>query len=304
MIHVLTVIAPLFLIIFASSLLQRYYHIGDNWFTVLNEYAAKIGLPVLVFTALSKTHISLFDESRLIISNSLFILSIFALCFVCGTLFVHNKKILRTGFLCLIFGNIAYLGIPLLTQVFGESILPQASLIVAIYFFWIFTVGIGYISKDINEVTRRQKLHFFKNPLLIAVCGGIIISSFSLKIPSLIMTSLDMISASVTPTVLIVIGLFLGKSQLGALKKWVPALIFSFLTLLVLPAIFYMGIMALGFSRGIFATSLIQAAMPLAITPFALAEQFDLDKDFIARSIVASTVFSLITLPFWISFVT
>jgi predicted permease len=41
--------------------------------------------------------------------------------------------------------------------------------------------------------------------------------------------------------------------------------------------------------------------MPLAITPFALARQYDLDQEFIARSIVMSTVLSLISLPFWIS---
>jgi hypothetical protein len=41
--------------------------------------------------------------------------------------------------------------------------------------------------------------------------------------------------------------------------------------------------------------------MPLAITPFALADKFDLDKKFIARAIVLSTILSIITIPLWIS---
>ncbi len=44
--------------------------------------------------------------------------------------------------------------------------------------------------------------------------------------------------------------------------------------------------------------------MPLAITPFALADKYNLDKDFIARSIILSTILSAISLPFWISLLT
>ncbi len=304
MIQVLTVIAPLFLIIFASAALQRWYHIGDHWFDVLNEYAAKIGLPVLIFSALIKTPFSLFDESRLIISNSLFILGIFLACFIFGTLFIRDKRMARTLFFCLVFGNIAYLGIPLLVQVFGDSILTQASLIVAIYFLWIFSVGIWYVRKNQDTAAQKHSVPFYKNPLLIAVFLGILISSFGLKMPAIIMTSLDMISASVTPTVLIVIGLFLGKSTLGRPRSWLGAFLFSCITLLILPALFYGGVLAAGFSVGLFATSLIQAAMPLAITPFALADEFDFDKDFIARSIVVSTLLSVLSLPFWISILT
>lgn len=308
MIQILTVIAPLFLIIFASALLQKFKNFGENWSTVLNEFALKIGLPVLIFSALAKTPFSFQAESTLIISNSIFLILSLTLALIIGKILHLKKQKQLTIFICFAFGNIAYLGIPVLTQIYGEKILPTASLIVAIYLFWLFVIGIGYLD---YSVEKNRKLNFqntiknlLKNPLLIAVVFGIIIGSFKIILPAIILKSLDMVTASVTPTVLIVIGLFIGKSKIGKITDWFSALLFSLLTLIILPAGFYFGIKFFGLIPKQFSSSIIQAAMPLAITPFALADKYNLDKDFIARSIILSTILSIISLPFWISLLT
>jgi predicted permease len=49
--------------------------------------------------------------------------------------------------------------------------------------------------------------------------------------------------------------------------------------------------------------SAVLAAMPLAITPFALARTYDPDREFLARAIVLSTMLSAVSIPFWISLV-
>lgn len=112
--------------------------------------------------------------------------------------------------------------------------------------------------------------------------------------------SLDLVAASVTPTVLVVMGLFIGRSGIGSWKDWWPALLFSLVTLLLLPVLFYGAVQFCRIPPFWFSSSIIMAAMPLAITPFALAERYQLDRNFIARSIVLSTILSVITLPFWI----
>ncbi len=305
MAQILTVIAPLFIIIFASALLQKFKNIGDDWSKVLNDFALKIGFPVLIFSALSKAPFSFSDQAQLIIANSLFILASFLAAIIIGKFFRLGGQMFRTLFICFVFGNVAYLGIPILVKISGEKILPTASLIVAIYLFWIFTVGIGYldysVEKNKKAVAENIIKNLFKNPLLLSVILGIIIGSLKITLPSILLQSLDMITASVTPTVLIVIGLFIGKSTIGKLTEWLPILLFSILHLVILPAGFYFGVKFLGFIPNQFSSSIIQAAMPLAITPFALADKYNLNKDFIARSIVLGTILSVVSLPFWIS---
>lgn len=305
MAQILLIIAPVFIIIFASALLQRFKNIGDNWAVVLNEFALKIGLPVLIFSALAKTHFSFSVQAPIIFSNSLFIIGGFFVFLIIGKILQFKKQMLRTFVICLMLSNVAYLGIPTLVQIYGVDILPTASLIVAIYLFWVFTIGIGYL--DITQQRRKRDVlsdmmkNLFTDPLIIAIVLGIIISSLNIEIPSILMTSMDMITASVTPTVLIVIGLFIGKSKIGKLKEWIPVLLFSLMTLMILPAVFYLGLRFLGISPHQFSSSIIEAAMPLAITPFALSDRFGLNKEFIARSIVLSTILAVISLPFWIS---
>ena len=305
MIEVLIVIAPLFLIIFIGALLRWAKIADDNWSSVLNSFALKIGLPALIFSALSKTNFVFSEQSELIYANSLFLIVSFVVAYIVAKLLRLNSKNLRTLFICLAFGNVAYLGIPTLIQIFGESILSIASLIVAIYVFWMFTVGIGFLDystqRNKKGIIKKILFDLVKNPLLISVVLGLLVAGLGISIPDILSKSITMISASVTPTVLIVIGLFIGKSKIGDPKKWIPVFLFTLTTLIVLPALFYFGLKLFGFAPSQFSTSIIDAAMPLAITPFALADVYKLNKGFIARSIVMSTILAIVTIPFWTS---
>ncbi|MBL7995486.1 AEC family transporter [bacterium] len=305
MTQIFSVIAPLFLIILSGAVLQRSRAIGDNWSSVLNEYALNVGFPVLIFTSLLKTPLSFSEHAPLIAVNSIFILAGFLFAFIAGKLLRMEIQMIRTLYLCLVFGNVAYLGIPVLTQVWGDAILPTASVIVAVYLFWIFTVGIGFL--DFTRQEKREDMlkdvlrNLLKNPLLLSVFFGFVVAGLGIRFPDMIMTSLNMITASVTPVVLLVIGLFIGKSNLGRLTEWIPVFIFSCVILVVMPAIFYFAIRLAGLLPSQFSSSITEAAMPVAITPFALADRYGLNKEFIARSIVLSTILSVISLPFWIS---
>lgn len=305
MLEILKVIAPLFLIILAGAFLQRLKIADEKWEEVLNAFALRVGLPALIFYALSQTKISLSEQSDLLITNSIFVVGSLAIAFIVGKLLRLKDKMFRTLFICLAFGNVAYLGIPTLTQISGENILPTASLIVAVYLFWLFTVGIGVLEyshiKKKGDLIKTIVVKLVKNPLLIAVVLGILVASFEIKIPEILNKSIQMLGASVTPIVLVVIGLFIGKTEIGKLRKWIPVLVFSAITLLVLPAIFFFGVKLAGYQPSQFTPSIIDAAMPLAITPFALANVYKLQERFIARSIVMSTILSVVTIPFWIS---
>ncbi len=308
MLQILAVIAPLFLIIFFSALVQKYRRLGEEWSQVFNQYALKVGLPVLIFTALAQAPFSFGAETGLLVANSAFIIIVMLAGLIVGKVFKLSRKLLRTIFICLAFGNVAYLGIPVLVQTGGEHVLPQVTLIVGVYLFWIFSLGIGFLEYSAapkgKDALKKTLLGIVQNPLLLAVLFGLFFGGLGLGLPGVVRQTLEMITASVTPTVLIVTGLFIGGSHLGRWKEWLPALFFSLVTLLLLPAIFYFGIKFCNMPPFWYSTSIIQAAMPLAITPFALAERYGLDKNFIARSIVLSTILSVLSLPFWIDLLT
>ncbi|MBU0728049.1 AEC family transporter [Patescibacteria group bacterium] len=305
MINVLIAIAPLFLVIFVGALLERTKIADERWSPVLNNFALRIGLPALIFLSLSQMHFVFSEELHLISANSLLLVGSFLLAYIIGKIIRLTPENFRTFFICLGFSNAAYLGFPTLTQIFGEGVLPVGSLIVAVYLFWIFTVGIGFLDytqmRSHKHVIKKISSDLIKNPLLISVFLGLVVAGLNIQIPDILGKSIDMLATSVTPVVLVVIGLFIGRSKIGEPKKWIPVFLFSLMTLMAIPGLLFFGIKLFGLDMSQFSTSVVIAAMPLAITPFALADIYKLNKGFIARAIVMSTILSIISIPFWTS---
>lgn len=305
MFQTLLTITPLFLIIFGSALFATFGVIKERWSQVLNAFALNVGLPALVIAVLAKHPLSFAEELPTIILNSAYIIGCFLIVFIISLLFRFKKDLRRTLFICSSFGNIAFLGIPILGSVYGVSVLPTASLIVAIYLFWMFTIGTGYLEltqhQNKRHALRQTVLHLVKNPLLISAIIGMVIGNAHIPLPRVVLQSIDMLAASVTPIVLVVIGIFIGSSSFGRLRDWVPVGMFTIGTLLLLPGLLFLILPLFGQSPAHYSASIIDAAMPLAITPFALADQYHLNKQFIARTVVLSTVLSVISIPFWVS---
>lgn len=303
MFEIFFIIAPMFLIIFGSAFLQRLKRFNHKYLFVLNQFALHIGFPILIFYSIINSRLNLTTQLDLILINSIFILFLFCLITLIAKMFCLDKKLIRTILIGLTFSNVAYLGIPILMKVYNQTIADHATIITSVYLFWIFSLGIWGLAQLTKRIETREELIklVFLNPLLLAVFLGVFVKIFNLPIPPTIKQSLEMIASSITPLVLIVIGLFLGEFKIHNKKAWLLSLVLSLFSLLVIPFLFYLYVKLTNKNLEFWKPSIIQAAMPLAITPFALADQFNLKKDLIARWIVLSTILSIFTIPFWIA---
>ncbi len=303
MFGIFLIICPLFIVIFSVAILRRYHVIRENWEPSLNQYVLTIGLPVLVFQSIAQSSISFLDEYELFLYNSIFLLCTFIISYSVGYIFHLSRKMRSTIIVCLMFSNVAYLGIPVLTQTYDHTVLPQISIIVTVYLLWFFSVIIAYLEYiKSSKFSEKVIIALFKNPIIIAAFCGIIVHALHIPIPEIITISLDMITDSVTPVVLVIIGLFIANPQHTTLREWGPVVYFSISTLIIIPTLYYFCLWFFGLTPGQYAISIIESAMPLAITPVAFADRYNLDKNFIVRSIIVSTLLSIITLPFLITF--
>ena len=128
-------VLPLFLVILTGTVFSRTKVNTANWVEVLNKYALYIGFPALVVASLMHLEIGEQSYSKLIIYNSGYIVSCMLLAFPIAKIFRLSTKMLRSLFLILPFGNISYLGIPVLQNAMGNEILPIAAIISAVYIF-------------------------------------------------------------------------------------------------------------------------------------------------------------------------
>ena len=183
MLEIFLIICPLFIVILCVAILRRYRIIRDNWEPSLNQYVLTIGLPILVFQSIAQSSISFFDEYEIFLYNAIFLLCIFIISYGLGYIFHLSKKMRATIIVCLMFSNVAYLGIPVLTQTYDHNVLPQISIIVTIYLLWFFIVGVSYLectkNKDISRFTKKILISLLKNPIVIAAFCGIVFSRFT-----------------------------------------------------------------------------------------------------------------------------
>ncbi len=296
-------VLPLFLVIFAGIIFSRTKAASENWVDILNKYALWIGFPALVIASLMNLQLKGKSYSDLILINSVYIVICMLLAFPLSRIFSLSPKVKRSLFLILSFGNVAYLGIPVLNSAFGEPILPVAAIISAVYVFWLLTLGIILI-----EITGESRLNIkklilslAKNPLLLSVFVALAIVVFKINLPDFAEKTILLFSNSVTAVVLFSLGIFLGLHKVGRLKDWLKALIWSFTAMLLIPFIYFSVLKNSGMDSLHFKATIIDSAMPLGLTPYAIAVQYKLETTLVARIVVFATFISMFIIPLWIS---
>jgi predicted permease len=296
-------IGPLFLVIFVGMIVSRNKAVNNQWLEILNNYALWIGFPALILVALSRLEWNMQLYGNLVVWNSARIVFSMLMVFPVSLLLKLKNSTRRTLFLAVSYGNVAYLGIPVLKSAFGDHILPEATMISAVYVFWLFTLGIFLVEYFGDHKVHLQELliRLITNPLLIAVFVGLFIAVNHLMLPQIVMSGLDIFANSVTAVVLFSLGLFMGKQPVGKLMDWLPVLSFSVVILFGLPFLFLMvsrPFIDLSYSR----TWIMESAMPMGLTAYALCLKYKLNTEFASRAVVLSTLLALLSLPFWLVF--
>ena len=295
-------VLPLFLIILAGLLFSRTRAASSYWIDVLNKYALWIGFPALVINSLSQLDLEGGPILQLILINSAYIVACILLAYPVSRLLKLSNLQRRTLFLIFAFGNVAYLGMPVLQNMMGDQILPVAAILSAVYVFWLLTLALVLVEVHAEEgQLHNSKLmaSLVKNPLLLSVLVGVLILAFNIRLPAALAKTISMFSGSVTPIVLFSLGIFMGYQSRGTLRDWAFTGVFVVITMILFPALFHLSIRGSNMPADYIKASILDAAMPLGLTPYALSQQYHLDTPFAARTVVLATMVSVVILPIW-----
>jgi predicted permease len=296
-------VLPLFLIIIAGFLFSKTRAASVYWIDVLNKFALWIGFPALVIHSLTQLELTGSDIPRLVLFNSAFIVGCILLAYPFSALFRLTNLQRRTLFLIFAFGNVAYLGIPVLQTAIGDDILPVAAILSAVYLFWLLTLALILVEVHGEGKIETSKLAFslLKNPLLLSVFIGIAIAALKIPLPGALSKTISMFAGSVTAVVLFSLGIFLGYQKQGGIREWTVTAAFVLLTMVLFPAVFWLFLRRADLPGAFVHASILDAAMPLGLTPYALSQQYHLDTPFAARLVVLATIASMVILPLWIT---
>jgi predicted permease len=212
--YVISTITPVFVVIGLGYLAFRTRVIPENGHRALAAFVFNFGLPAAIFSALSTRPIEAIWNSDYIVLYTLGSLMVFAV--VLAFSFYRLKKPLTEGVILGLgssFSNSLLIGFPIIYFLFGhDAMVPfSLTLVVENLILLPLILILADLSADKSRcslITRfRQTAHnLVKNPIVLAISGGLLVSALSLEPPEVALRVVDMLAKTVTGIALFTIG--------------------------------------------------------------------------------------------------
>lgn len=216
MTDVLSITAPIFIIIGFGYLAVKSGLMPQEAMPLLGRFVLYFTLPALIFGTLSQMQVS-----EVIQFDFLTIYAIGSLGALLGGIAL-NRLIFNTDLaeasvrgMGMSASNSAFIGYPVLLQVFGSAPtqpFTMALLVENILILPLALILIEYGKRDTGtgepllQVWRRIFMRILRSPLILAILAGLICASLQLPIPSALDRSLEMLAMASVGTALFVIG--------------------------------------------------------------------------------------------------
>ncbi|MCQ2514887.1 MAG: AEC family transporter [Ruminococcus sp.] len=296
---------PIFLVMVLGFVLRKIDLLNDNFVKTANKFNFTVTLPAMLFRDISSVNIiEAFDLKYVLfcaISSTVAFFSIWGLT----KLFVKDKSI-RGAFVQTSFrSSAAVMGLAFIENIYGPSAMGPLMIIGAVPLYNIFSVIVlTFEAKTIEGQARDTSkikeafINILKNPIIIAILLGLIVSLFNIEFPKIAAKTIDNIAKMATPLALVALGA--GFEGRKAIKKIKPTLASSLLKLVIQPLVFLPIAVLLGFRGEEMIGILIMLASPTTPSCYIMAKNMRNDGTLTASVVVATTLLAAFTLTGWI----
>lgn len=258
-------------------------------------------MPALAFGLLATTRV---DSSFVIIpfTGAAVVLVCTAAGFAVYKLVPQLRRIPRPAFgvmmLAATYGNVTYLGLPVIAEVLGPEqghvailydLLAHTPLMLTLGVFIAARYGSG---KPLTVAASLKRV--ITLPPLWGVAAGIAVRLAGVAVPQLVLDAASLMGKAVIPVMTFTVGLALDFREMKRLVIAVPALVIK---LLLSPIIAWWVGSRLGLTGPELKAVTIEGAMPVMVFALVVADEFELDVPLTATCIAVSTVLLFFTMP-------
>lgn len=232
--------------------------------------------------------------------------------FIVILIFKPRKDTNRVIALCSTFSNCAYMGIPFLTSIFGNTeqfgeIMVYSSIIIVVFYILLWTIGVYIITGDKSQISFKK---IALNPVIISIAFSLVIF-LTVKVPfkelqisnenckllvDQIIGVIESIGNLVTPISMMIVGMKIAETNLKEIFYNKSAYIISGLKLVLMPAITLL-VVLFPVDNTIKYVLFFTLSMPCATAGSMLTIQYNKDSKLASSSILLSNIISVISIP-------
>lgn len=292
---------PFFILIATGYTLVRIFKWPSSFTDGLTRFLFNLAIPIMLFGVMSRFHTQEEMDPKLIIA---YFGASFVLFFISK---VYSRWILKLSSqegavfgIGGIFSNNVMIGIPLIMLFMGDEAIAVSALVISFNALLLWSlVSFAIEWADHGSFSLKGFLLTFrgvlKNPIIIGIMLGLLVSYFRVPIPSFAGKTIEMFSNMVAPLSLLTLGMGLAKYKLGANLK--VSLNITFFKLILHPLIIWGAALLLGLPPFETKAIVILGSIATGMNVYLMALKFKVIEDATASSIILTTILSAITTP-------
>ncbi len=290
----------LFSLILVGYVVKKLKIVSDEFQAGIAPLVMNVTLPAFILSSMTfEFSIEILKSSGVLIAISFALYGVaFVLSKIYSKIFKNSDRQRPVLEYAIMFSNTGYMGYPVVAQLFGEKGVFYAAIYNLSFTVLIWTYGVSLLSKKQTEpISFKKRLAKLVNPGLVAVLLGFMLFSFGLKFPQPVYSLLNMIGSTTTPLSMMFIGFILTEIEPSAVIKNRQLWAASAVRLIIMPALAYFILSALGFTGLVLYIPVVIVAMPVAVNLAVFASRFQSDYHLASLLIFTSTLLSVITVP-------
>jgi predicted permease len=249
--------------------------------------------PILVFNLILHTDLSGLQMLGTISYAILACASTGLLALLFGRLMHFERPMLMAIIITSAFGNTGNYGLPVVSFAFGKDALAFASLYFVTNSVMFNTAGVLLASLGHMDL-KTAALGIFKVPAVYGVVLAASLNGLGIALPSPLAKTVDLAAAGSIPLMIALLGLELSRVTWSHSVR--PIGLSVALRLLAGPAIGLLLAIPFGLQGASRQGSVLETAMPAAVTNIVLATEYGLDSSLVTAMVFIGTILSPLTL--------
>ena len=203
----------------------------------------------------------------------------------------------------------AFIALAIAGSFYGSEGLKIASLFMFIYVPSINIIIITTMVMSLNKSNQKDSkkaisnifIEISKNPFILAMIAGLLVSLFPLERISVLIDTTELLGSAALPIMLLTIGAKIKVRDLTL--KITPIIISNSLKLIILPIMVYFVASYFNLSQIEIVVAVIFASVPTAAMSYSLAQQFGADHQLMRAILTTQVALSFITIPLLLAFI-
>ena len=282
-------ILPTFILIALGGLADKFF--PDLHMETLARLSVQILIPALIFNALLSTDLSLSSALRLSGAYLIYLVAL-ALFVLASSRQLSRDQVMGT-MVTTLFGNTGNMGLPITLFAYGQVGFERAVVLLVVSLTVMFVAGPTLLAGGRVRLGPRLK-EAFRLPPIWATLAGLLVNVLPLTLPVSVARGVSLLGNAAIPVMLLSLGIQMRRSWVWELGG--TALRTTALRLGLGPFVAYSAAKLLGLAALDLKVLVLSAAMPAAVTMFVVAVELKGDVKGVARSVVATTLGSLVAI--------